>query len=254
MRLKWRLLKEESMQLAQLRRPLWSRRAFFRGTGTVCLGLASCDFLTAFGHPTGMDVDSVTATISGAPGDDDPAGQKEFLTQVGEFERLHSHRYIVGSTYTFDPTNYSTRLAAGAAEDAFSVYLSEPQFLIAQHAIADITDLIKGWQYFDSFVPSFLHIVTGPGNRIYGIPLTGYALGLLYNRRLFMQAGLNPDRPPTTWKEFREDARRLNRAGVAGFAEVSGANQGGWHFACWMYSVGGDLQRQNGDKWAAVFN
>ncbi|HZU02479.1 MAG TPA: extracellular solute-binding protein [Ktedonobacteraceae bacterium] len=242
------------MQFAGLTQPLWSRRAFLRGTGAAGLGLASCGFLTACEHLTGMDVSNVTATISGTPGDSDPAGQKEFLTQVGEFERLHPHRYIVGSTYTFDPTNYYIRLAAGEAEDSFSVYLTEPQFLIEQHAIADITDLIKGWQYFDSFVPSFLHIMTGPGNRIYGIPLGGYALGLLYNRRLFMQAGLNPDRPPTTWKEFREYARRLTGAGVVGFAEVSGANQGGWHFTSWMYSVGGDLQRQNGDKWVAVFN
>src|SRR5947209_6209814 len=242
------------MQLARLRQPIWSRRAFLWGTGAACLGLTSCDLLTACQQLVGLDTHNVTATISGATGDDNPAGQKEFLTEVAAFERLHPHRYIVGSTYNFDPTNYYVRLAAGEAEDSFRVYLSEPQFLIAQHAIADITDLIKGWQYFDSFVPSFLHMVTGPGNRIYGIPLGGYALGLLYNRRLFMQAGLDPDRPPTTWKEFQAYAKQLTGTDVAGFGEVSGANQGGWHFTNWMYSAGGDLQRQYADRGTAVFN
>ncbi len=114
------------MQFTQLRQPLQSRRAFLRGTGATCLGLASCGFLTACQRRAGLDVSSVTATISGAPGDDDPAGQKEFLTQVGEFERLHPHHYIVGSTYTFDPTNYYIRLAAGEAEDSFSASVVRP--------------------------------------------------------------------------------------------------------------------------------
>jgi ABC-type glycerol-3-phosphate transport system substrate-binding protein len=214
----------------------------------------SYGLLAACRQSAGVEIRTITATISGTPADNNPAGQKEFLDRVTRFESLHPHEHIVGTTYTFDPANYNVRLAAGQAEDAFSVYLTEPRLLIAQHSISDITNLIKGWQYFDSFVPSFLQLVTGPDDRIYGIPLGGYALGILYNRSLFVQARLDPDKPPTTWDEFRWCAQRLSEAGVAGFAELSSANQGGWHFASWMYSIGADLQRYNGDKWTAVFN
>lgn len=242
------------MAFTQLKEPFWSRRMFLRSMGASCLTLASISSLAGCMQQTDTSSISATAIISGAPDDSNPTRQKEFLSQVAEFERLHPHEHIVGSDYIFDPTNYYVRLAAGAAADAFNVYLTEPQFLIAQHAISDITDHIKAWQYFDSFLPSFLELVTGPNKRIYGIPLGAYALGLLYNRKLFQQVGLDPDRPPTTWNEFQEYARRLTRPTVSGFAEASGAHQGGWHFASWMYSIGGSLQQQQGDKWTVTFN
>lgn len=77
---------------------------------------------------------------------------------------------------------------------------------------------------------------------------------MLYNRKLFRQADLDPDKPPTTWSDFRAYAQRLTGPTVSGFAEVSGGNQGGWHFASWMYSIGGSLQQQQGDKWTVAFN
>jgi len=64
--------------------------------------------------------------------------------------------------------------------------------------------------------------------------------------------GLDPDKPPTTWDDFRSYAKELTSASVAGFAETSTGNQGGWHFTNWMYTAGGDMQSSDGTK--ATFN
>ena len=121
--------------------------------------------------------------------------------------------------------------------------------MIKKHAVADITDLAKSWQYFNSYNPSIIAIATDPTTgKIYGIPQNGYALGILYNRAMFKAAGLDPNKPPTTWDEFRTYAKQLKSASVAGFAETSSSNQGGWHFTNWMYAAGGDMQSNDGTK------
>jgi len=121
-----------------------------------------------------------------------------------------------------------------------------------KHAIADITDMAKSWQYFSSYNPSLISIVTDASGKVYGLPVTGYTLGLLYNRKLFSAAGLNPDKPPTTWDEFRGYAKQLKSSNVAGYAETSTQNQGGWHFTNWTYTAGGDMQSTDGTT--ATFN
>ncbi len=44
---------------------------------------------------------------------------------------------------------------------------------------------------------------------LYAMPMEATSLALLYNKRLFRQAGLDPERPPQTWDELRSYAKRL---------------------------------------------
>ncbi len=59
-----------------------------------------------------------------------------------------------------------------------------------------------------------------PGNQfgiepgIYGVPIDVTNIQLLYNKALFRKAGLNPDRPPSTWKEFIRAGEKLKAAGI----------------------------------------
>lgn len=66
------------------------------------------------------------------------------------------------------------------------------------------------------------HYKVEPG--IYGVPLDITTIQMVYNRKLFRQAGLNPDMPPKTWDEFMDAARRLKDRKipvfVGGFGEI----------------------------------
>jgi ABC-type glycerol-3-phosphate transport system substrate-binding protein len=59
---------------------------------------------------------------------------------------------------------------------------------------------------------------------IYGVPLDGATIQMLYNKKLYRQAGLDPDRPPATWDDFMRHCRALKEKGiscfVSGFGEI----------------------------------
>ncbi|RAQ94369.1 hypothetical protein A4R35_02415 [Thermogemmatispora tikiterensis] len=194
---------------------------------------------------------TVTATVNTLPPSTNPGAVYVFNQVVKDFEQAYPHEHIVGKNDPYDPTTYFAKLAANQLEDGVQSYFTEPPLLISRHAVADITSLAKSWPSFKDYIPSIASIVTR-GDRVYGIPVNGYVLGIFYNRKLFSGAGLDPDKPPTTWEEFRGYARQLTSSKVAGFAETSTANQGGWHFTNWMYTAGGDLESSDGTK--AVFN
>jgi len=53
---------------------------------------------------------------------------------------------------------------------------------------------------------------------IYGIPIDIMTIQMLYNKDLFKKAGLDPEMPPRTWKEFLEVGQKLHAAGIQGMA------------------------------------
>jgi raffinose/stachyose/melibiose transport system substrate-binding protein len=68
----------------------------------------------------------------------------------------------------------------------------------------------------------------------YGIPIDVTTIPMIYNKKLFAKAGLNPDVPPATWDEFLEAGKKLKAAGVTGFTS-------GWGEAWIIYSLATDL-------------
>lgn len=50
----------------------------------------------------------------------------------------------------------------------------------------------------------------------YGLPLDVHAMGMYYNKKLFREAGLDPEKPPTTREEFVEAIRRMKKPGKNG--------------------------------------
>jgi len=68
----------------------------------------------------------------------------------------------------------------------------------------------------------------------YGIPIDVTTIPMIYNKRLFEKAGLNPEEPPQTWEEFIEAGKALRKAGVIGFTS-------GWAETWLIQSMATDL-------------
>ncbi|MGI8416547.1 MAG: extracellular solute-binding protein, partial [Nakamurella sp.] len=82
-----------------------------------------------------------------------------------------------------------------------------------------------------------------------------YGQALHYNRALFTQAGLDPDKAPTSWDEVRADATRIaETTGKAGYATMKQGNTGGWILTSLAYAFGGRAQTVTGDKATATVN
>jgi multiple sugar transport system substrate-binding protein len=198
----------------------------------------------------------VTITVTGQPPKTQEVERKLFDQDVAEFEKAHPDIDIEPHEGFMDPKTFSAKLAGGQLEDVYYVYFTDPANIIARRQAADITDQVKDFPVVQQLQQPLLDIFKDKNGKLYGLPTANYSMGLLYNRALFTKAGLDPDKPPTTWDEVRTDAKKITDLGAdtVGFADLSKNNQGGWHMVTWAYAMGSRIARQDGDKWTADFN
>ncbi|TDD72677.1 extracellular solute-binding protein [Jiangella aurantiaca] len=211
-------------------------------------GLAACsDSDDAAGGSGSGDV--VQITVADLPPSTEEARREQFLDKVAAFEAENPDIDIEPAEGKWEANTFAARLASGELETVFRVPLTEPQALIARGQVADITDEAADLPHFDTVDERALAPVQDESGRLFGIPTDLYAMGLLYNRELFTQAGLDPDDPPATWDDVRAAARQIaERTGVPGFAFPTINNTGGWVFTSMVYSFGGRLQDDDGDE------
>ena len=226
-------------------------------TVPLLAGTAACSS-TSGGDPdptTAGEPEDVTITIMGKPAATNTAALALFERQVEEFQEANPHITIEASDVPWDAKTFATRLAGGSAPTLLRVPLTEPPALIERGQVADLADVTDEIEGFDELNPRVMQFLERDG-AVYGIPEKSYAFGLVYNRDLFEQAGLDPDSPPTTWDEVREYAAQISeKTGKTGFGEISTNNSGGWHLTGYTYTNGGSMIEQAADgTWSASFD
>jgi ABC-type glycerol-3-phosphate transport system substrate-binding protein len=195
--------------------------------------------------------------VNDEPAKTDPVNRKIFLQDVATFEKAHPKIKVVPHEGQMDPQTFAAKLAGGQLENVFYVYYTDPAGLIAKHQAADITKYLDDYPAAKQVKPQLRKVFQDAAGHTYGLPEGNYSMGLVYSRALFQQAGLDPNSPPTTWAEVRTDAKKIAALGhgVTGYGDYSKANNGGWHFTAEMYSLGGDVAKQQSDgTWKADFD
>ncbi|MGW3954845.1 ABC transporter substrate-binding protein [Streptomyces sp. NPDC004752] len=232
-----------------------------RRSVTKAVGLAVTAALTGSlaACSSGGDSDSdgkVTITVQGLPPKSDPASRKAFAVRVAAFEKANPDITVKATDSTWDPQTFAAKLAGGGAETVITVPLTEPQGLIARRQVKDITSDLKSWPQYGEFNQKLLEPTKDADGKVYGLTVPGgaYTMGLVYNRALFTKAGLDPDKPPTTWGEVRQAAKAIHdRTGKVGYAETTTTNTGGWHLTSYTYSRGGTMEKKQGGKYVPAF-
>lgn len=103
------------------------------------------------------------------------------------------------------------------------------------------------------FYPSLLEYSRFEGKTL-ALPLTTNNLALFYNKDLFRAAGLDPDRPPKTWDELVDYAKRLTKkdGSVYGFEMYSQLDETGegltWNLQPYLWQAGADFLIDNYTK------
>jgi multiple sugar transport system substrate-binding protein len=103
--------------------------------------------------------------------------------------------------------------------------------------VAPIDDLIPE-EELAHYINNFERTYDG---QIWGVPWYMSGNPFVYNKSLFEQAGLDPEKPIETWDELLEACEKLNAIGVT---PISGGLKDGW-FGGWLYSI---LSRQTHDS------
>ncbi|MFG1702121.1 ABC transporter substrate-binding protein [Nonomuraea sp. M3C6] len=199
----------------------------------------------------------VTITVNGLPPATDEYNRAIFEENVKTFEAKYPNIKIDAKEGFMDPQTFSAKIAGGQLEDVFYVYLTDAQNLIAKRQVSDVSPQLAEFPVTKDYKPGLMQVFSDQAGKVYGLPDDNYSLGLLYNRKLYEKAGLDPDKPPATWAEVRENAKKIAALGdgVVGYGDYSKSNTGGWHFTAELYSVGGDVAVKDGSGvWRAAFN
>ena len=234
------------------------KRAMLAMTSVAALGLlAACGSGSPGSNATsdGSGGSQVTLkVVSLKPGSEDSAF-KAFDAQVAQFEEANPDIKITSEEYEWTGPTFAAQLAGGTLPDVFTIPFTDGKTLIENGQLADLDASFKKLPYADKFNPNVLQAGKGEDGKVYGIPYAAYGIGLQYNRTLFTQAGLNPDKPPTTWAEVRADAKAIaDKTGQAGYATMSQSNTGGWQLTVATYARGGRVQTMNGAKATATLD
>jgi ABC-type glycerol-3-phosphate transport system substrate-binding protein len=201
---------------------------------------------------------TVTITIDGAPGADQAANKATYADDLQAFKILYPNVTVNAKPYVGqveDPPQFTASLKAHNETNAFHAYFTDKNQVLDSGDVADISAYVN-----DQTVPGWSQLLPGvkqnlqDGGKTYSLPINYYTEGLIYNRDLFKKAGLDPDKPPTTWDEVEADAAKISAlgGGVSGYEDYSGGNTGGWHFAGEIDSLGGQMVNSDGTK--AAFN
>ncbi len=127
-----------------------------------------------------------------------------------------------------------------------SILLSTDMYtLIDEEAIVPFDTLIKTPEdqaWLKSFFPAFMEN-SQTGGKTWGIPFQRSTIVLYWNKEMFKEAGLDPNRPPTNWKETVEYAQKLTRRDATGKVTQWGMQIPSSGFPYWLFQA---LAIQNG--------
>jgi multiple sugar transport system substrate-binding protein len=197
----------------------------------------------------------VTLNVVGLLPGAEPAAQQELAAEVKDFQTENPNITVKTHDYEWKATTFAADLAGGTLPTVFEIPFTDAKTLIANQQIVDMQSYLDQLSYAGDFNKNLLQYGQGQDGHVYAIPAKSvYAIGLHYNRTLFTQAGLDPDKPPSTWDEVRTDAKAIAaRTGQAGFAQMAKDGTGGWQLTVDTYARGGRMESDDG-KTATVTN
>lgn len=134
-----------------------------------------------------------------------------------EFEKAVEAKYpdidvqLDPVTYANKEQVFTTQSEAGIAADIAHFTYRPISVFIEKGYLMDLTPFLAREPAFKAgFLPGPLSMAS-QGGKVYALPDDFDIIVLVYNKKLFRAAGLDPNKPPATWDEFVDYARKLTR-------------------------------------------
>ncbi len=225
-----------------------------RMTAALAMGVAGTLAFAGCSSSTGAATDTTTVTIWHYW---DGTNADTFDAMVDSYNASHPGVKIV--TTNVPNADFLTKLRASATSKtlpdvAIGDLVWVPQ--IAQiGSLANLSPLLPADTLSD-INPALTGFGTIDGSQV-SVPVSANNLGYMYNKTLFQKAGLDPDKPPTTWDELKADAKKiLDATGMPGYDLYTQAGDNGegltWNFQVNLWQAGGEFL--TADNSAAAFN
>jgi sn-glycerol 3-phosphate transport system substrate-binding protein len=121
-----------------------------------------------------------------------------------------------------------------------SVLLSTDMFtLIDEDAIVPIDNFVKTADdkaWLNGFYKAFM-LNSQTAGKTWGVPFQRSTVVMYWNKELFKEAGLDPDKPPTTWGQLKDAATRLTKKDASGNVSQWGVQIPSSGFPYWLFQT-----------------
>jgi multiple sugar transport system substrate-binding protein len=140
---------------------------------------------------------------------------------VKEFNATHKNlKVVLHLTPPNDDTSQlATAIRAGSPPDVVGLNDIDVPTFSHEGALMNITKYVDALPYKSALSPGHLALAT-IGSQYYGVPYLADLSVLWYNKKLFSEAGLNPNDPPTDYAQIVTDAEKIGALGhgIYGFS------------------------------------
>jgi multiple sugar transport system substrate-binding protein len=219
--------------------------------GAVIIALAGC----GTGSGGGGNGNSASGPIQIWEGYTQTQG-KAFAHLVAQYEKQTGQKIstlYVNSDNTLQKV--LTAVRGGSPPDIAYLYGSWAPNVAQIPQVVDLTKVVQrpGVNWNDFWVGE--RAVATVNGKVIGIPALVDNLAVVYNKKMFAQAGLKPPGPNWTWSEFAADAKRLTNASAKQFGTAyvtPGTEDTVWHWEPLLWQAGGQLL--NSDNTKAAFD
>jgi multiple sugar transport system substrate-binding protein len=201
---------------------------------------------------SGTDADSgkrVTITVWHGQ---NQSAEKVFNRLVDRFNATHPNIHVdsqVGSLADSMLQKVTAALAGGKYPDMAYIFGPNVPNLARSPKALDLTDAVKqpGWNWND-FFPAARTAVTVDG-RVRAVPAVIDSMAVVYNKRLFQQAGIPAPKAGWTWDDYVATAKKLTNAGKGVFGTgwpATGDEDTVWRIWPMVWGAGGDVLAPGG--------
>lgn len=140
----------------------------------------------------------------------------EMQRMIEDFNKNHADIHVTAAyTGSYDDTNLKTHAAIKAGKPPAAVIMSANfvREYVINDEVVQLDELIRKdgqtpVQFIDQFWPALRQNATEDGH-VYGVPFHNSTPLLYYSVDAFRDAGLDPDKPPVTWQDWLDAARKL---------------------------------------------
>lgn len=152
-----------------------------------------------------------------------------YQRMVDKFNASHPNIEVELSVVPYDAwaQKMKSAQAAGNAPEIYQNNFSSLPTAASHGEILPLDEYMdpKVWDDLYDNVEGFVTV----NGKHYGYPmLVETPTVLMYRKDMFTAAGLDPEKPPTTWAELLADAKKLTKNGVYGINLAQGAVEYGW--------------------------
>ena len=144
---------------------------------------------------------------------------------------------VYSGSYQDTITKALTAAKGGDAPHMAVILSTDMYTLIDEGLVVPFDELVKTAEeraWMGSFYPGFMKN-SQTGGKTWGIPFQRSTVVMYWNKELFKEAGLDPEKPPATWNELVEMGSKLTKRDASGNVASWGVQVPSSGFPYWLF-------------------